>query len=170
MPSATADNVELNIAVVRLMTQIHMTLNRLLDMNESESTASLIAAVPDISGALAALDFPIGVAGGDDSDAPCAVDPVAPSAAIVTDHEVRNPHKWYVILVGRSPGVFRGSNGLMSNIGGISKNVHEIHDSREAAIPAYVSGVQEGKVLKVEFIESREVIRNAGAEAAFVHE
>lgn len=106
-----------------------------------------------------------------------------------SNQEVRNPSTWYSVLVGRDPGVFCGSyvipsahnavstvltstflsNGLTENIGGISKNLHHVHDSREAAVRTYLDALGSGGVVKVTLTETRKIMHESD-EKVFVRE
>ncbi|KAF5368705.1 hypothetical protein D9615_010303 [Tricholomella constricta] len=55
---------------------------------------------------------------------------------------------WYVVKVGREPGVFRGSAGIMNNVSGISGANPERYTTEQDALDAYEKALVAGLVIE----------------------
>ncbi|KAF8883131.1 hypothetical protein BD779DRAFT_1674669 [Infundibulicybe gibba] len=77
---------------------------------------------------------------------PVPIDPVPP-----TD-------RWYLVTVGRTPGVFRGAHNITANVSGIPGGCVEQYPSRELAEVAYIAALDAGLVVQVEIHITRRVV------------
>ncbi|EDR12085.1 uncharacterized protein LACBIDRAFT_324504 [Laccaria bicolor S238N-H82] len=66
--------------------------------------------------------------------------------------------RWYAVLVGRVPGVYRGSHHIGPNVNGISGFVVNRYKSEQEAQSAYDAGLDAGHVVEVIMVETRRVI------------
>ncbi|KAF5367335.1 hypothetical protein D9615_010288 [Tricholomella constricta] len=65
---------------------------------------------------------------------------------------------WYVVKVGREPGVFRGSTGIMDNVNGISGANPERYTTEQDALNVYEKALAAGFVAKVTSVSTRTVL------------
>ncbi|KAJ3550605.1 hypothetical protein NMY22_g374 [Coprinellus aureogranulatus] len=130
-------------SVATLLSQLHATVNMLLSSAQGVPTDAPMAQPPS---PLERVSEPVGTAN---------VAPRVPIEAPLHPHVEElgsasgRPVKWYAILVGREPGVYRGSEGVAANLKGVPDNQHKVFGTEQEAVAFYDEALRDGKVIRV---------------------